>query len=172
MKNLFLTFLILLGCAIVLSGQKNFKAEEFTCRDGSILMYQKMEPRKIKKSKKYPLVVFLHGAGERGADNKSQLVHGAKLFDDKKNRRKYPAFVLFPQCPSNEYWAKVDIDRSDKEDPFRFDFRDKPNKPLESVFELIRSYLRLPSVDPDRVYIMGLSMGGMGTFEAISRHPE
>lgn len=172
MKYFLSTFLLIFGCSSILSGQKHFTAKEFTCRDGSMIMFQKLEPRKIKKSKKYPLIIFLHGAGERGSDNKSQLLHGAKLFDNKKSRKKYPAFVLFPQCPANEYWAKVDIDRNDKEDPFRFDFRDKPTKSLKSVFELIQSYLQLPYVDPDRVYIMGLSMGGMGTFEAISRHPE
>lgn len=172
MKRRILFFSLLIGILNNVGAQKLFTDGELTRRDGSIIFYKKLEPRRIKKSKKYPLVIFLHGAGERGNDNKSQLVHGAKMFENKKLRKKFPAFVIFPQCPAGDYWASVDIERKDKDDPFRFDYRREPTAALKSVFELIQYYIRQPHVDPDRVYIMGLSMGGMGTFESISRHPD
>lgn len=170
-------YFILLGCFIIgmndnLWGQKHFTTGELVRKDGSIILYKKLEPRRLKASKKYPLVIFLHGAGERGVDNEKQLIHGAKLFDNRRNRRKFPAYVVFPQCPADGYWAKVEIDRSDKDDPFRFDYRGAPTTPLKGVFDLIQYYLKMPTVDPERIYIMGLSMGGMGVYEAISRHPE
>ncbi len=41
-------------------------------------------------------------------DNKKQLVHGSKLFADESNRNEFPAIVIFPQCPKNDYWANVE----------------------------------------------------------------
>ncbi|MCO6459761.1 MAG: prolyl oligopeptidase family serine peptidase [Saprospiraceae bacterium] len=177
LKYSFMRFYLYLCLALIFSGnislaQKHFKAGQMSRKDGSIVFYQELQPRKIKKNKKYPLVIFLHGAGERGNDNQKQLAHGGKLFDSRKMRRKFPAFVVFPQCPADDYWAKVDINRQDKEDPFRFDFRGKPTAALQSVFDLIQFYRTNEHVDPNRIYIMGLSMGGMGTIEAISRHPD
>ena len=60
-----------------------------------------------KAGKKYPLVLFLHGAGERGDDNQKQLVHGGQMWLNPVNREEYPAFVLAPQCPKEDYWAYV-----------------------------------------------------------------
>lgn len=69
---------------------------------GETLNYRKLIPVEIKTGEKYPLVIFLHGAGERGSDNSKQLVLGADLF---ANRDTYPAFVLFPQCPTKVFLA-------------------------------------------------------------------
>ncbi|MCB9352667.1 MAG: hypothetical protein H6573_35060 [Lewinellaceae bacterium] len=52
-------------------------------------------------------MLFLHGAGERGRDNEAQLTHGAGLFLDKKNRRDFPAIVVFPQCAPDEFWTPI-----------------------------------------------------------------
>ena len=67
--------------------------------NGKTLLYQLLKPEKVDASKKYPLVVFLHGAGERGNDNEAQLVHGVPQFASKENREKYPCFLIAPQCP-------------------------------------------------------------------------
>ena len=57
-------------------------------------------PAEKKGEKKSPLVLFLHGAGERGNDNEKQLVHGGQMWLNPVNREKYPAFILAPQCPT------------------------------------------------------------------------
>jgi len=162
-------FIILNTC---LSAQTSFVFETFIDPSGAELMYRLLKPAHSKKSKKYPLVIFLHGAGERGDDNLEQLTHGAALFEDKRNRRKFPAYVLFPQCPAEAYWATRNAKIENKSFKFGFDYSLSPGLPLQQVFDLIELYKILPSVDSNRIYIMGLSMGGMGTLEAISRHPE
>ena len=63
------------------------------------LPYRYLEPENFSKTKKYPVVIFLHGSGERGVDNEMQLIHGSQQFLNPYNRGKYPAYVFFPQCP-------------------------------------------------------------------------
>src|SRR5687767_7813146 len=76
---------------------------------GDSLPYRLLLPENYDSAKKYPLVFFMHGAGERGNDNEKQLVHGAKLFLQEDNRKTYPAIVVFPQCPVNSFWSNVDF---------------------------------------------------------------
>ncbi len=72
-------------------------------------------PKTTSPAKKYPLILLLHGAGERGSDNEAQLVHGSGLFTDPANRQQYPAIVIFPQCPRNDFWARIDRDPNRKD---------------------------------------------------------
>lgn len=76
-------------------------------QNGDTLPYRLLLPENYDASKKYPLVFFLHGAGERGNDNEKQLVHGAKLFLKEENRKRFPAIIVFPQCPANSFWSNV-----------------------------------------------------------------
>ena len=172
MKHTFYCFGLFFLFINFVNAQKTFKAGELSVKGGNIISYRYLQPKKVKRNKKYPLIIFLHGAGERGSDNKSQLIHGAKLFEKRSTRKKFPAYVVFPQCPAEDYWAATIKEKENKEDPFKFDFSLPPKESLKNVFELIKTYQNNPNVDTDRIYIMGLSMGGMGTFEAISRHPE
>jgi predicted peptidase len=72
------------------------------------LPYRILFPVNFDASKKYPLVLVLHGAGERGNDNEAQLRFGARAFLNDTTRAKYPAIVVFPQCPKNGFWSNVD----------------------------------------------------------------
>ena len=74
---------------------------------GQTLLYRLMKPEKIERGKSYPLVLFLHGAGHRGTDNAAQLC-STDVFAQQENRKKYPSFVLVPQCPSMCRWVEVD----------------------------------------------------------------
>lgn len=127
-----------------------------------------MFPENYNSSIKYPLVVFLHGSGECGNDNEKQLVHGADLFSNPQNRNSYPAIVIFPQCPEKDSWITLNEKPNDK-----FDIIDtkEPTKALLLVKKLIDSYKKNEAVDSKRVYILGLSLGGMGTFDLICRYP-
>ena len=135
------------------------------------LPFRILYPENYDKSKKYPLILVLHGAGERGSDNEKQLVHGAKLFLKAENRTQFPAIVVFPQCPSDSYWATSSIDRTKNPIQFRFNYDSVPNWPQAAAVALVEKLKKEESVDNSRVYITGLSMGGMGTFEAVYRNP-
>ena len=119
-------------------------------------------------------MLFLHGAGERGKDNNLQLVHGSKLFADSANRKSFPAIVVFPQCPEHETWARMEMIRQATDStPFAFNFPvDVPvGTSLGLVSQLLDSLAGTMTVDTKRIYLGGLSMGGMGTFEILWRKP-
>lgn len=133
-------------------------------RGDAKLSYRLMKPDGYDASKSYPLVLFLHGAGERGTDNAAQMKHGVKDFASDENRKKYPCFVLVPQCPPHPArWA----DWSAKEGLSK-----EPTGPLGLVLGAVDEVQKEFKIDADRVYITGLSMGGFGTWDLISRHPE
>ncbi len=168
-----LVLLYSMGLFSFLFGQ-DFSAYEkrvFEDGKGGTLNYRILYPAKYKPNKKYPLVLFLHGAGERGDDNEKQLTHGAKLFLDKKNRQKYPAIIVFPQCPTTDYWAHMLERKEDGKRLREFPEIEEPKPALRQVIQLVEGLIQDANVDPDRVYIMGLSMGAMGTFELLSRMP-
>ncbi|NMH61484.1 prolyl oligopeptidase family serine peptidase [Alteromonas sp. MYP5] len=137
------------------------------------LLYRKLLPTDFDPNKKYPLVVFLHGAGERGASNQKQLTHGGELFLDK--RESFPAIVVFPQIPEQEYWASIDADRSKKPYTFEFPYRGKdavePTAAMTRLLSFLDHLQDEAYVDNSRIYIGGLSMGGMGTLEILARRP-
>lgn len=169
-KNLLILLLIL---PIALSAQEmDIKTGEYLYkqfeRGNDVLNYRILFPHDFDKSKKYPLLLFLHGAGERGSDNEKQLTHGGQLFLD--SLEKYPAIVVFPQCPRSDYWANlyrpdsIGFDRK-----FDFFYDSDPNPSMKMLMALMEEMLDKPFIDKERFYVVGLSMGGMGTFELSYR---
>lgn len=134
--------------------------------------YRFLQPEQLKEGKKYPLVLFLHGAGERGNDNESQLRNGGTVFSNPANRDKYPCFVLFPQCPEEAYWSlEKRPDQGYKSgNPLP---KDTPiTSHLRLVKELLDETLATYPIDPKRVYIMGISMGAIATLDMVYRFPD
>lgn len=148
-----------------------FLKKDFTGSDGTQLPYRILYPAKYEAQRKYPLILVLHGAGERGSDNEKQLVHGSKLFLDSTVRAKYPAIVVFPQCPEQTYWSSVKVDRSQTPLMLDFDYSRPVTGPLKAFMELVQELINSGTVDKRCVYVTGLSMGGMGTFEIVHRYP-
>lgn len=167
--------LTLLVCFFSLMGfaqeDSDYQKEHFVSGTDT-LNYRILFPKDFSETQKYPVVLVLHGAGERGDDNKSQLVHGGDLFLKDSVREQFPAIVIFPQAPKDDYWAKVEVNRDIK--PFEFDFKNKAEstQSLKLVMELMEEMKQKSFVDDDRLYVGGLSMGGMGTFEIIFKKPE
>jgi predicted peptidase len=149
-----------------MAGDTGYEKAVFSA-DGAKLNYRVLRPVQVEAGKKYPLVVFLHGAGERGNGNDKQLVHGSKLFSDKENRAKFPCFVIFPQCPDNQTW--VTVPWSDKT-PHKIPA--EPSTPLRLTKVLIDHLVIDEPIDCNRIYVMGLSMGGFGTWDFAARYPE
>ena len=148
-----------------------YEKKEFVY-NGNTLPYRILYPANYDKTKKYPLLLFLHGAGERGKDNEKQLTWGSKLFITEENRKNFPAIVVLPQCPEESFWAVMKTDQT-KQPPVRvFDYSVDPNWPLAAANELVKKISKEEAVDKSRVYISGLSMGGMGTFESVYRYPD
>lgn len=138
------------------------------------LSYRILYPQNYDSTKKYPLVVFLHGAGERGMDNQKQLTHGGAFFSNNGNPKQFPAIVIFPQCSLNDFWARTRIVKAPTDStPFAFEYLvDVPmNKGLSMVSLLLDSMAAATNINNKRIYVGGLSMGGMGTFELLWRKP-
>lgn len=166
MKNFTLLFFILIFSSGAYAQKELYLKKEFIFKNDT-LPYRILFPENYDKSKSYPLVLFLHGAGERGNDNESQLVHGSYLFTNPENRAKFPAIVIFPQCPKKGYWAPI----QDRENGFSYVNTKKPTEPMRMVIRLIKAIQKNEAVDSKRMYVSGLSMGGMGTYDLVCRYP-
>jgi predicted peptidase len=171
MKKLLFVF-ALLFLSVQIFAQGVFEKKSFVNDSGQSLSYQILYPVNYDPSIKYPVVLVLHGAGERGDDNEAQMKYGTQVFLNPENQTKFPAIVIFPQCPKDSYWSSVKIDRTQKPTLFNFDYAQNINWPLQSAIDLVKSLVKSKVADKKRLYIMGLSMGGMGTMEAVSRNPK
>ena len=135
------------------------------------LPYRFFDPGKLPPGGRFPLVLFLHGAGERGNNNRSQLRHGVRRFVLPASRAQYPAFILAPQCPAGDprtsgYWLREHPRAQGQRRP------DRPVDLLSVVVDLTRRTLKQYPVDPGRVYVTGISMGGFGTWALMAMEPD
>ncbi|MBA2249218.1 MAG: prolyl oligopeptidase family serine peptidase [Chitinophagaceae bacterium] len=140
-----------------------FSFEKFILK-GDTLNYRQLFPD-YDTIRKYPLVIFLHGSGERGNDNEAQLKWGVMNFATDEAMKMYPAFVIAPQCPERMGWSNFTDNRNN------LTMSLQPSKPMELLIALIHDIIKKFRVDTNRIYITGLSMGGFGTFDAIERYP-
>ncbi len=117
---------------------------------GVAYKYQVYVPAEWSKNKKWPVILFLHGAGERGEDGLLQTQVGIataiRLHADR-----FPCIVVIPQCRRNVWWAD-------------------PAMEAQSLKALDQSMKEFRG-DPERVYLTGLSMGGYGTWSLVSKYP-
>ncbi len=143
-----------------------FGYNNYINKKSDTLKYRILSPD-YAKEKKFPLIIFLHGAGERGNDNEAQLKWGVSNFTNEKMMLKYPAIIIAPQCPNNMSWSNISFKRNSRE----IKLQPTPSKPMELLFELINTLKNQMPVDTNRIYITGLSMGGYGTYDAIERYP-
>jgi predicted peptidase len=100
-------------------------------------------PQKVKGN--VPLIVFLHGSGERGSDLEIVKAHSPFTY---KNLIKEPVAILAPQCPADTWWN------------------------TETIYNLIKEIQEKYKIDASRIYLTGLSMGGWGTWKLAMEHPE
>ena len=163
MKNLLLIIVFLMFSNSNSQDLELFEKEAFEF-EKETLSYRILKPLNYNSNKQYPVHLFLHGAGERGNDNVSQLVHGGKLFLKKENREQYNSWVIFPQAPKNDWWGY--------KEPYKFDYNVKESKAMSLVVKLMDDFTQRKDVNPNKVFVSGLSMGGMGTFVILNLRPE
>jgi len=156
---------------IMAQNMNDYKKDMLVTKKGN-LPYRVLLPKNYNPNIKYPLILFLHGSGERGNDNNLQLTHGADLFLKESVRREYPAVVVFPQLANDHLWSSLEMD--DDSEKRNFIYPEKPGKVMHQ--ELLKSLLKKLkkefSLDNKRFYVGGLSLGGMGTFEIIYNNPK
>ena len=138
------------------------------------LPYRILYPPDYKPGKSYSLVVFLHGAGERGNDNEKQLWHGADLFLRNTVREKFPAVIVFPQCPEDSTWSRFTkmTDTTTPEVRNRALNTYSLTTPERLVKLLINDLVQRKVADKNRIYLGWLSLGGFGVYDLIIHYPK
>jgi predicted peptidase len=119
------------------------------------LPYRLLLPDNYDAKQTYPLILFLHGSGERGTDNDKQLVTGARDLATKKLRKNLPCFVVAPQCSGKEpldYWL--------------------PTVNSGLVLGMLKDLEKRYSIDPKRIYLTGISDGGWGVWRLLALYPD
>ncbi len=132
----------------------------------SAISYRLMSPQSTDAASRAPLIVFLHGAGERGSDNLAQLLYLPEVLAREENRRRYPCYVAAPQCPLGSTWCTTNPKAPE------LHRLGSASLPEGLVAELVREVVATHAVDRRRIYLTGLSMGGFGTWYAAARNPE
>jgi predicted peptidase len=147
-----------------------FLIGSYKAKDSLNLPYRLFIPKNYDSKKTYPLVLALHGAGERGTDDSIQLTthHLATVWAVDSNQAKRPSFILAPQCPP---WPAVWVNTPFGQGTYNQD-KVPLQPPLRAVVELLDSMLIKYSIDTNRIYVVGLSMGGYATWDILMRYPK
>ncbi len=137
-----------------------FQARSREMGAGKALVYRLFVPRSYQAAKKYPLMLTLHGAGERGSDGSSQLMHDFnRMWAEDPVQSAHPCFVVAPQCPEDGQW----VDTPWADGSYHLD-KVNISGPMAAVVAILESLQKEFHIDPDRVYLSGISMGGFGTW--------
>ena len=143
-----------------------FDHKRYPIEGEKFLPYRVYSPAGVDNASTMPLVVFLHGAGERGHDNERQLIHGVRDLLRYSIERQEPLINVAPQVPLGERWVDVVWDERVHRMP------ERPSASMELLMGLLTELMLDSRVDTNRVYLTGLSMGGFGTWDLIARWPD
>ena len=146
-------FVLIAPIALFAASPSDFLARTYT-ESGLTLPYRLFKPLNYDPSKEYPLVLFMHGAGERGTNNTSQINGNIDNLLAHVKTTAYSAFLLAPQSDSS--WLSYD---------------EPPSNATRMTLSVISQLEHEFSVDKSRLYVTGLSMGGGGTWDMIGRRP-
>ena len=141
------------------------EAKVWNSADGGMLPYRLHVPAKLDPDRRYPMVIHMHGAGSRGTNNLDQIRTGGADFISWATQRGEEFVFVAPQCPSNAKW--VDTLWGAKKSTMK----ESPTPHLKMAMELFDDILKRYPVDRNRVYVMGISMGGYATWELLQRRP-
>jgi predicted peptidase len=137
-----------------------FVARKYQSSTGLKLPYRLFFPRAAKRDEALPLILYLHGRGGAGMDNRKQIsggnALGTRIWIEAEVQERHPAFVLAPQIPENSTWHSTG---------------DKPSPYVAALLELLHELRSEVRIDPRRVYVVGQSLGGYGAWDFIARYP-
>jgi poly(3-hydroxybutyrate) depolymerase/lysophospholipase L1-like esterase len=160
-------FSLMIGVAALCVHAQDAQFEELSFEyNGEHYGYRLLTPPHVEAGQRYPLLVFLHGAGERGRDNQVSLKYLPEAMARTPYRDRHPAYVLVPQCRDGQRWVEADwaARRSSR-------MRPDPSPMMAMAMALVDKTLRTLPIDLDRVYLAGISMGGYGAWELAARRP-
>jgi len=161
-----LAMLVLILAPFAVGGQLTkddieFRKKVYANKAGERLPYRLYVPLGYDANQKYPLLLWLHGGDGRGSDNVKQLNGGNQIgthfWAGKEVQLNFPMFELVPQCPSGDNWSDPDLNQ--------------PTKWLELTMSALAEVEKEFSIDPDRIYLAGQSMGGLGVWSALQAYP-
>src|ERR1700749_1675666 len=141
MKRL-LAFLLCASATWVAQAQPSRFSREKYIENGDTLSYRMLFPD-ANRLRKFPLVIFLHGSGERGSDNDAQLKWGVMNFATDQNMFAHPAIVIAPQCPERQTWSPFTPDKDRK----LMTLNAEPSKPMHLLIALIRQLKTTMPID-------------------------
>jgi predicted peptidase len=141
---------------------KDFLPGSYRSKSGEVIQYRLFVPPGYDVSKKYPIVLWLHGAAGRGSDNISQLAGGnftgSHVWTTRENQTAHPTFVLAPQVDTTKGWARPHTS--------------SPPVAIRLALEVLDTVERRYSIDRGREYVAGQSMGSEGVWAAMSIAPQ
>ncbi len=141
----------------------------YTTKDDMVLPLRVILPDNYDKDKKYPLVLYLHSQFDHGSDNISQIENNNSIFLERlyyESNPDYDCVVIVPQCPQDCLWVDTPLNKGN----YRTD-EVAESKSLTAVINLIKDVQNMYSIDVDRIYAVGYSMGGYGVWDIAARHP-
>lgn len=168
----FAVVLLFAGCEVMRRGTGEDRSQMLSRRfdravfhaDRLDLPYRLLRPL-ARDMKPRPLLIYFHGAGERGTDNERTLTHILPFL----SRSDLPVdemYVLVPQCPPENRWVETDWGLPSHRQPAM------PSRPMSAVLALLDRLNETEAIDSSRVYVMGLSMGGFAVWDILARSPE
>jgi len=172
MKSIYTLMMLLIISAAGFSQDNSAYQKQLFIEGQDTLPIRILYPKDYDNTKKYPVVLFMHGSGERGNNNEAQLKWGGDLFLNPLVRNNYPAFVIFPQCTSKSKWSEYNKSSTTDSTGYSWQTEQQILRPLQLVSDYIDSLIKSPNVNRKKIYIGGLSMGGFGTWELLWRKPE
>jgi predicted peptidase len=160
------TLFLIFGFSKTLNAQSELFEKHIFKTDTLEMPYRLLKPQNYDSSKKYPLILFLHGAGERGTENEIPIKHLEKALLNPENRTEYSCFVLVPQCNKGFRWVEVAWNLDSHKQP------EKISVYLQATVALLDSLQMILPIDSSKIYLTGLSMGGFGVWDLAMRQPK
>lgn len=139
-----------------------FKVRTYKAPEGDSLRYLLYVPENYNSKKKYPVILWLHGKSARGNNLEILLSwgegYGPLFFARPENQKKFPCFIVVPQCPAGQLWAGP--------------WSQPASRQLRLVIKTLKQVRMRYGIDARRRYVVGVSMGGFGTWDLIGRFPK
>lgn len=143
-----------------------FEYHTFEAEDGTKLPYRLYVPYEYDPQKEYPVLIVLHGAGQRGTDNRGGVKYIVPQLFAHEDTPVAEAIVICPQCPEGNQWVDTPWGRGNYSVD-KVPISNELNAVMELLYEIEETY----TTDFNRYYVTGLSMGGFGTWDLLMRYP-